>query len=67
MNEGEVLRREADEEKEEMHADIETDGGGLGKEEILKASEMGMRTGTRVFFCRDEVGEKNVFAITDEN
>lgn len=38
----------------------------FGRQKIIKKEDMEVRTGATEVVCDDEVGEKGVFAITDE-
>lgn len=49
-----------------MYANMRNGGDGSGTEKIAKGGEMGVRVGAKEFVCGDEVGEKDLFAITLE-
>lgn len=65
LSKGEGFKIEVDKRGEGVYADVRSDRGGLRREEIVEEGEMGVRIGTKVAVCGDEVGEENVLVVTD--
>lgn len=65
-SEKEVLKRETDGREEKMYVDLKSDGDRFGKEEIEKTEEMSLNICGKIYVCDDRLGEKNLFAITDD-
>lgn len=61
-----IFKRKIDKGEERSYADMGNDGEGFGEEEIVEEGERGVGIDVRIAIRRDEVGEKNVFAIMDD-
>lgn len=67
MNKRKALKREIDKVREGVCVDRRNDGDSSGREEIVEGEGVEVRTGAKLLFCGDGVGEKKFFALTDEN
>lgn len=66
VSERNVFKGKTGEKKKRMCGNMENDGDGFGREEIVGRREFGVGIRARVFVCSNEVGENTVLAITDE-
>lgn len=66
VSERKVFKGEVDEGGKEMYAEMGNDGDNFGKEGFVEGGEMEVGNGADVFVCGDEIGEKNVFAISEK-
>lgn len=63
----EILKGEFDKGEKGMYVDMESDGDAFGIENFVEEEEMEVGIGEKVLVCGDEVGEKNMFALTEES
>lgn len=62
-----LSKKDTEEGEEGMCATMGDDEDGLGREKITERNELKVRTGAKAFVCGDEVGEENVFTVTDDS
>lgn len=66
VSERESFKREIDDSREGVYADMGNDEDGFRREEIVEGKEMGVSTSAKTLLCADGVGEEALFAVTHE-